>query len=83
MPIHWGTFALATHDWDQPAETLLAEAPQQAVRLLMPQLGEPVEPAHEHPLTPWWRRVDERPAQHPVAEPAEIKLPKAMPWPFD
>lgn len=22
LPVHWGTFALATHDWDQPAETL-------------------------------------------------------------
>jgi L-ascorbate metabolism protein UlaG (beta-lactamase superfamily) len=23
LPIHWGTFALATHDWDQPVESLL------------------------------------------------------------
>lgn len=58
MPIHWGTFALSTHDWDQPVETLLSRAPQQGARLLMPQLGEPVEPAHEHEVTPWWRMVD-------------------------
>jgi L-ascorbate metabolism protein UlaG (beta-lactamase superfamily) len=83
LPIHWGTFALATHDWDQPAESLLKHAPKAAVRLLMPQLGEPVEPAREHEVTPWWRAVDERTPALPAPEPAAITLPKAMPWPFD
>jgi L-ascorbate metabolism protein UlaG (beta-lactamase superfamily) len=83
LPVHWGTFALATHDWDQPAEVLLADAPRQGVQLLMPQLGNPVEPTHEHALTPWWRVVDERPPQQPPAETAALTLPKAMPWPFD
>ena len=23
LPVHWGTFSLALHAWDQPAETLL------------------------------------------------------------
>src|SRR6201993_4018528 len=27
LPIHWGTFALAMHPWDQPAETLLRLGP--------------------------------------------------------
>jgi L-ascorbate metabolism protein UlaG (beta-lactamase superfamily) len=31
LPVHWGTFALAMHDWDEPAETLLALAPHQGV----------------------------------------------------
>jgi L-ascorbate metabolism protein UlaG (beta-lactamase superfamily) len=82
LPIHWGTFALATHDWDQPVEVLLTRAPKEGVRLLLPQLGEPVEPAHEHAVRPWWRAVDEQPASHLPSEPA-ITLPKAMPWPFD
>jgi L-ascorbate metabolism protein UlaG (beta-lactamase superfamily) len=83
LPIHWGTFALSTHDWDQPVEFLLAHAAQPGARLLLPQLGEPVEPTREHPVTPWWRAVDERPARQAPAEPAAITLPKAMPWPFD
>jgi L-ascorbate metabolism protein UlaG (beta-lactamase superfamily) len=83
LPIHWGTFALATHDWDQPVESLLARAPQEGVRLLMPQLGEPVEPAHEYAVTPWWRAVDERPSRQPLPAPAATTLPKVMPWPFD
>ncbi len=83
MPIHWGTFALATHDWDQPAESLLVQAPAQGVQLLMPKLGEPVEPAHEHDLTPWWRAVDESPPRRASVAPAAMALPKGMPWPFD
>jgi L-ascorbate metabolism protein UlaG (beta-lactamase superfamily) len=83
LPIHWGTFALATHDWDQPPETLLTRAPEAGVRLLMPQLGESVEPAHEHEVTPWWRSVDVQPPRPIPSEPIAITLPKSMPWPFD
>ena len=43
LPVHWGTFNLAMHAWDQPAETLLELGPAGA-RLLMPRLGEPIEP---------------------------------------
>ena len=46
LPVHWGTFSLAMHAWDEPAETLLALGPKQGVQLVMPRLGEPVEPAH-------------------------------------
>ena len=58
LPVHWGTFALALHAWDEPAETLLELGPKQGARLLMPRLGEAVEPGHEHALTAWWRGVD-------------------------
>jgi L-ascorbate metabolism protein UlaG (beta-lactamase superfamily) len=62
LPIHWGTFALAMHPWDQPAETLLRLAPGAGTHLLMPRLGEPVEPAHGKDAEPWWRtdRVEHR-----------------------
>jgi len=83
LPVHWGTFALAMHDWDQPVEALLAAAPKQHVRLLLPRLGEPVEPAHDHEVAPWWREVDLPQHRQPAAEPTAITLPKAMPWPFD
>ena len=55
LPIHWGTFALAMHPWDQPAERLLGLAPSIGARLIMPRLGEPVEPVHAEKVTPWWR----------------------------
>ena len=44
LPVHWGTFSLAMHAWDQPAETLLGLARERGVQLVMPHLGEAVEP---------------------------------------
>jgi L-ascorbate metabolism protein UlaG (beta-lactamase superfamily) len=67
LPIHWGTFNLALHAWDAPAETLLALAPPRGVHLLTPQLGEAIEPARAESLHPWWRAVDPRvPVRVPV-----------------
>ena len=28
LPVHWGTFSLAMHAWDEPVETLLKLAPK-------------------------------------------------------
>jgi L-ascorbate metabolism protein UlaG (beta-lactamase superfamily) len=83
LPIHWGTFALALHPWDEPAETLLALGERQGVPLLMPRLGEAVEPEHVDGVVPWWRAVDAGSARPRDAVPEAQTLPKAMPWPVD
>jgi hypothetical protein len=83
LPVHWGTFALSTHDWDQHAEVLLTLAPKKGAQLVMPRLGEPVEPAHAHEVMPWWRAVDVQEHRQPPSETPAMTLPKAMPWPFD
>jgi L-ascorbate metabolism protein UlaG (beta-lactamase superfamily) len=57
LPVHWGTFNLAIHAWDDPAETLLELAPKRDVRLVMPRLGAAVEPARVEIVDPWWRTV--------------------------
>ena len=57
LPIHWGTFDLGLHPWDEPAEQLLALAEPAHVRLLTPMLGRPFEPAHVDGPSPWWRAV--------------------------
>jgi len=85
LPIHWGTFALGMHPWDQPAEALLQAAPRVDAPILMPRLGEPVEPSHGLALEPWWRAAD-RPQgrRRRVAAPsAAVALPKSLPWPID
>ncbi|HEY4038985.1 MAG TPA: MBL fold metallo-hydrolase [Burkholderiaceae bacterium] len=82
LPVHWGTFSLAMHAWDQPAETLLELAPKAGAHLLMPRLGEPVEPEHADGVQPWWRLVDAT-AEPPRPEAVAPTLPKAMPWPID
>ena len=83
LPVHWGTFALAMHAWDQPAEELLKLGPKADAQLMMPRLGEAIEPAHFREIEPWWREVDTI-AHKPDPDPPEaIKLPKTMPWPLD
>ncbi|HMA52560.1 MAG TPA: hypothetical protein VKP60_22520, partial [Magnetospirillaceae bacterium] len=54
LPIHWGTFNLAMHAWDDPAERLFARSPE---GLLMPRLGQPIVPPHVESVEPWWRSV--------------------------
>jgi len=83
LPVHWGTFSLAMHAWDQPAEALLGAAPKLTTPLLMPRLGEPVEPAQDYKVSPWWREVDQPKLIERPPEPAVAALPKEMPWPFD
>ena len=56
LPVHWGTFSLAMHAWDQPMETLLAQAPGLTLPLLTPRLGEALEPRFAPVPTPWWRQ---------------------------
>lgn len=86
LPVHWGTFSLAMHAWDQPAEVLHALADKSGSPLLMPTLGQAVEPAHVERTDPWWRRVETQ--SHPAAPAAEPDhppkhLPKALQWPLD
>jgi L-ascorbate metabolism protein UlaG (beta-lactamase superfamily) len=82
LPIHWGTFALAMHAWDQPAEALLQLGPKAGAQLMMPRLGEPAEPAHGGTLDPWWRVVASARPQGRASS-AMATLPKSMPWPID
>ena len=83
LPVHWGTFSLAMHAWDEPAETLLSLGPKRGVPLVMPRLGEPVEPAHVERVSPWWRAVERIAPHEPAEAPDESIVPKRLPWPID
>jgi len=96
LPVHWGTFNLALHAWDYPAEVLFKLGPRRNVQLLMPRLGEAVEPAREYGLQPWWRGVDSG-ASETIAPEIEVVAARALepvgeqmnglgmglPWPLD
>jgi L-ascorbate metabolism protein UlaG (beta-lactamase superfamily) len=85
LPIHWGTFSLATHAWDEPAEALVAIAERRSTPLLLPRLGEPLEPEYAPPAHPWWRAAH---ASAPVVasatgdDAAASRLPD-IPMPLD
>lgn len=83
LPVHWGTFNLAMHDWDEPAEELLRLGAN--VSLLMPQLGEAVEPSRGGAVTPWWRRTGAPALAGPPQAAAEPELDPNAPlaWPLD
>ena len=62
LPVHWGTFNLAFHPWDEPAERVLEAARVAGVRVVLPRPGEPVEPDASpatvpEPIDAWWRQV--------------------------
>jgi L-ascorbate metabolism protein UlaG (beta-lactamase superfamily) len=71
LPVHWGTFNLAIHAWDEPAETLVRLAPARGAHLVMPILGQPIEPSRVERVDPWWRSVaalDKKGAPEPPPE---------------
>ncbi len=57
LPVHWGTFNLALHAWDEPAETLLRLSDEQKLRVITPKLGLVFEPTQVERPTAWWREV--------------------------
>ncbi|MBD8879568.1 MBL fold metallo-hydrolase [Rhodanobacter sp. 7MK24] len=88
MPVHWGTFALSTHAWDEPVEDLLALADPNGTALLLPRLGEPVEPVERREVQPWWRHGqpvgDRSLTRSGSPEPAiNEQLSDQLPWPLD
>jgi L-ascorbate metabolism protein UlaG (beta-lactamase superfamily) len=90
LPVHWGTFNLAMHAWDDPAETLVRLAPGSGAHLVMPRLGEAVEPSRVERVVPWWRCVAAAKADvSAMTESAEDVAhvdpagDPAVGWPFD
>lgn len=57
LPIHWATFDLALHRWDEPAETLVTLADKSGTRILTPKLGQAIEPELVENTPRWWRGV--------------------------
>lgn len=57
FPVHWGTFNLAFHDWDEPIKRALAAARASHVELLTPRVGEMVDADQAFPFNPWWEAV--------------------------
>jgi L-ascorbate metabolism protein UlaG (beta-lactamase superfamily) len=57
LPIHWGTFNLAFHSWDEPADRVVVAALANGTKLFVPKPGESIEPAAAAMTDSWWKRV--------------------------
>jgi L-ascorbate metabolism protein UlaG (beta-lactamase superfamily) len=57
FPVHWSTFNLAYHDWDEPIRRAMAEAARVGVELVTPRVGEVVDADRPFASTRWWEAV--------------------------
>ena len=57
LPIHWGTFVLSNHDWDEPIERTWEAAKENGVDLRTPRFGEVVEYNKSYQSVQWWRQI--------------------------
>ena len=54
LPVHWGAFTEASHNWNDPIQRATAEATRLGQALTTPRLGEPVTLGTELPHARWW-----------------------------
>ncbi|GHC52322.1 MBL fold metallo-hydrolase [Ulvibacter litoralis] len=59
LPIHWGAFKLALHDWDDPIKRVTKAASEKNVHLATPIIGEAIVIHQNTPHTNWWTKHSE------------------------
>ena len=58
LPIHWGAFTLALHEWSDPIERITKEANRLGVKITTPQIGESITlKSTNYPSSAWWRNL--------------------------
>lgn len=57
LPVHWATFNLARHDWDEPIKRTVAAAERANITLATPRVGEIVTTDGPFQWENWWEEV--------------------------
>ncbi|MHA4161971.1 MBL fold metallo-hydrolase [Bacillus cereus] len=58
LPIHWGAFTLALHEWSDPIERVTKEANRLEVKITTPQIDESITlKSTDYPRYAWWRKI--------------------------
>ena len=57
FPVHWGTFNLAYHDWNEPIKLAIEAASKALIDLVTPQIGEFVFSDKEFHSEYWWNQI--------------------------
>jgi L-ascorbate metabolism protein UlaG (beta-lactamase superfamily) len=56
VPIHFGAFTLAFHDWNDPIERVVKAATENEVKYSTPKIGETINiSTGEYPNSVWWK----------------------------
>jgi L-ascorbate metabolism protein UlaG (beta-lactamase superfamily) len=54
FPVHWTKFALASHDWNEPAQRVSKSAAEKSQKLTTPMIGEVIVLDSLYPDKNWW-----------------------------
>ncbi len=57
LPVHWATFNLAYHSWQEPIERAVAAAKKNNVAIVTPRLGEILEGNASFRSSRWWEGI--------------------------
>lgn len=57
FPVHWATFNLAIHSWDEPIKRTLKAAEKTPATIIAPPPGEEVSIPPTRTPVPWWEHV--------------------------
>ncbi len=57
LPIHWGTFELSYHDWDEPIELSVKYSNELNQTLVTPKLGQTIKLKSKVSNEHWWRAL--------------------------
>jgi L-ascorbate metabolism protein UlaG (beta-lactamase superfamily) len=61
LPMHWGTFRLAFHDWTDSVERVLTAAGKIGARVATPRIGETfVATSSAYPTSAWWKQYESK-----------------------
>lgn len=56
IPIHWGSYRLANHDWLEPVKRFIRKAKEIDMQVLTPRIGEQVHLNHSDTISNnWWK----------------------------
>lgn len=58
MPIHWGTFKLANHAWDDPPERFTKESEKENISFITPKIGETITYNLDINTSKWWQDIN-------------------------
>lgn len=57
MPIHWGTFKIANHAWDDPVVRFVSKAKENNFKYAVPKIGETFNPKVDEKVEEWWSEI--------------------------
>jgi L-ascorbate metabolism protein UlaG (beta-lactamase superfamily) len=58
LPVHWATFNMAFHDWDEPIKRAVKATNEKNVDLATPRVGEVVVAGRPFDSQPWWEQSE-------------------------